>query len=351
MILKRPGSGNQSRAAEEGENTDAQAKMTTDTKILSALRSNANGVSGAELSRQLGVSRAAIWARIEDLRQLGYEIEASPHRGYRLLHTPDLLHADDLLSRLGTTQIVGRDIRVFEQTTSTNDVTEKLARDGVKEGVVVFAESQTKGRGRLGRTWTSPLRKGLWFSVLLRPCLRPQETTQLTVAAATALRRAILTETGLRPEIKWPNDLLLRGRKVAGILTELTAEVDRVKHVILGVGVDVNLNASDFPPDLRKLATSLKLERGETVLRGDLAVEILRELDRDYMRVCTGDFASLAEEWEAHCTTLGRQVMIQTGDRRIRGRAESLGEDGALLLRTEHGHLERITGGDVTLEK
>jgi BirA family biotin operon repressor/biotin-[acetyl-CoA-carboxylase] ligase len=326
--------------------------MTTDAQILSALRGEGTGgVSGAELSQQLGVSRAAIWARIEELRRLGYDIEASPHLGYRLLGAPDLLHADDLMSRLGQTKIIGRDIRVFERTTSTNDVIEKLARDGVKEGAVVFAESQTNGRGRLGRKWMSPERKGLWFSVLLRPDLRPQEITQLTVVAATALWRAIHEQTGLRPGIKWPNDILVRGRKTAGILTELTAELDRVKHVILGIGVDVNLGAGDFPSELRRLATSLKLELGRPVSRSELATAILRELDRDYARVGAGDFASVADEWEEHCTTLGRQVAIRIGDRQIRGRAEALGEDGALLLRTEHGHLERIIGGDVTLEK
>jgi BirA family biotin operon repressor/biotin-[acetyl-CoA-carboxylase] ligase len=326
--------------------------VTTDAQILSALRAEGRGgVSGTELSQQVGISRAAIWARIEELRKLGYDIEASPHLGYRLLSAPDLLHADDLLSRLGKTKIIGRDIRVFERTTSTNDVIEKLARDGVKEGAVVFAESQTKGRGRLGRRWMSPDRKGLWFSVLLRPDLRPREITQLTVVAATALWRAIYEQTDLRPEIKWPNDILIRGRKTAGILTELTAELDRVKHVILGIGVDVNLSASEFPSELRKIATSLKIESGETISRSDLAVEILRELDRDYARVCSGDFASVADEWEEHCTTIGRNVAIQIGDRQIRGRAESLSEDGALLLRTEHGRLERIIGGDVTLEK
>jgi len=204
-------------------------------------------VSGAELSQVLRVSRAAVWARIEDLRSLGYDIEASPHRGYRLLSTPDLLHAEDLISRLGKTKVMGRDVRVFQETTSTNDVIEKLAHDGVKEGVVVFAESQTRGRGRLGRKWMSPARRGLWFSVLLRPNLRPQEATRLTVASATALRRAIESQTGLKPEIKWPNDILVRGRKVAGILTELSAELDRVKYLVLGIGVDVNLNAGDFP--------------------------------------------------------------------------------------------------------
>ncbi len=140
----------------------------------------------------LASGRAAIWARIEELRSLDYDIEASPHFGYKLVSVPDVLHADDLLARLGKTKVIGRDIQVFEQTTSTNDVIEKLARDGVKEGAVVFAESQTKGRGRLGRKWISPAHKGLWFSILLRPDLRPQEATQLTVASAIALRRASL---------------------------------------------------------------------------------------------------------------------------------------------------------------
>jgi len=325
--------------------------MTTDAKILSALRANPDGVSGAELAEKLGVSRAAIWGRIEELRRLGYDIEAGPHFGYRLVSAPDVLHADDLLARLHKTKIVGRDIRVFEQTTSTNDVIEKLARDGVKEGVAVFAESQTKGRGRLGRKWISPAHKGLWFSLLLRPNLRPQEATKLTVASATALRRAIHSETGLNPEIKWPNDILIHGKKVAGILTEMSAELDRVQHIILGIGVNVNTSASEFQPELRKLATSLKIESGRTISRADLATAILYELDRDYAQVCTGGFAALADEWEAHCTTIGRNVTVQIGGRRLRGRAESLSDDGALLLRTEHGRLESITGGDVTLEK
>ncbi len=326
--------------------------MSLDVQILTALRTAADGaVSGAELSQRLRVSRAAIWARIEDLRSLGYDIEASPHRGYRLLSAPDVLHADDLLSRLGPTKVIGRDIRVFQETTSTNDVIEKLAHDGVKEGAVVFAESQTRGRGRLGRKWMSPSKRGLWFSVLLRPDLRPQEATRLTVASATALRRAIRSQTGLEPEIKWPNDILVHGRKVAGILTELSAELDHVKHVVLGIGVDVNLSPGDYPAELRKLATSLKAELGQTVSRAELAVVILRELDRDYARIGSAQFAALADEWEEHCATLGQRVVIRLGDRQLRGRAEALGEDGELLLRTEHGRLERIVGGDVALEK
>ena len=325
--------------------------MTTDAKILFALRAHPDGVSGAQLAESLGISRAAVWARIEELRRLDYDIEASPHFGYRLVSSPDALHADDLLARLGQTKIIGRDIQVFEQTTSTNDVMEKLARDGVKEGVVVFAESQTRGRGRLGRKWISPARKGLWFSVLLRPDLRPQEATQMTVASATALRRAIAAETGLKPEIKWPNDILTGGKKVAGILTEMSAELDRVRHIILGIGVDVNLDAGELPAELRKTATSLKIETGEMISRADLAVAILRELDFDYARICGGEFPAVADEWESGCITIGKNVTVHIGDRKIRGRAESLDDDGALRLRTEHGHLERIIGGDVILEK
>jgi len=326
--------------------------VNIDARILAALRDSAdNGISGAELSHQLCISRAAIWAHIEDLRALGYEVEATPHQGYRLVSSPDLLHADDLIARLGKTRIVGRDIQVFQETTSTNDVIEKLARDGVKEGAVVFAESQTRGRGRLGRKWMSPSRKGLWFSILLRPDLRPVAATQLTIMAATALRRSLDSQTGLSPEIKWPNDILIKGRKVAGVLTELNAEVDRVKYVILGIGVDVNLNSGDFPAELRKMATSLKAESGKPFPRADLAIAILRELDRDYARIIEGKFTEVADEWESHCTTIGHEVIIRCGQREIHGQAEALGEEGALLVRTEHGRLESVIGGDVTVEK
>ena len=228
---------------------------------------------------------------------------------------------------------------------------EKLARDGVREGAVVFAESQTRGRGRLGRKWLSPARKGLWFSILLRPNLRPQETTRLTVASAVALRRAIVAETKLFPEIKWPNDILVNGKKVAGILTELSAELDKVRYIILGIGIDVNLGANEFPAELRKTATSLKIEAGEPVSRAALAVAILARLDEVYAEITAGNFLEIANEWEEHCGTIGKNVAVHMGDRTLRGRAESLDDAGALLLRTEHGRLEPIFGGDVTLEK
>ena len=170
-------------------------------------------------------------------------------------------------------------------------------------------------------------------------------------AEPVAVARAIAGETGLATTIKWPNDILLQGKKVAGILTELNAELDHIKYVILGIGVDVNLTPLDFPPDLRKIASSLKIETGHDLARAELAAAILRALEIEYGRIQSGHFPALREEWQGLCSTLGRNVSIRVGDRTARGRAESLDEDGALLLRTEYGRLERITGGDVTLAK
>ena len=324
--------------------------MTADAKILSVLReAGTSGVAPAALATKTGQTAKTIAGRISELQRLGYEIESTPHLGYRLVGEPDVLNADDLLSRLPSPRIIGRDVQVFQQTSSTNDIVEKLARDGVSEGIVVFAETQTKGRGRLGRKWVSPAGQGLWFSVLLRPSLPPGSVTQLTIAAATAVARAIHKQTALTPQIKWPNDILLSGKKAVGILTELNAEIDSVRYAILGIGVDVNV--TDFPPELAEIATSLAAAAGRRFVRAEIAAAILSELDADYARVARGDFAALAEEWEEQCITLGQRVEIHIGARTITGRAESLDTDGALLLRTDHGRLERIVGGDVMLEK
>lgn len=324
--------------------------MTLDAKILCALReADESGITAVMLAAKAGVNPAALKQRLAELGRLGYDIESTPHLGYRLLSAPDVLHADDLLSRLAPSRVVGRDIQVFQQTSSTNDVVEKLAGDGVGEGVVVFADAQTKGRGRLGRSWISPAGQGLWFSVLLRPQMPPGSATQLTIAAATAVARALRTETELIPQIKWPNDILIRGQKVAGILTELSAELDCVRYVIIGIGVDVNI--TQFPAELAEVATSLAMAAGKKFIRAEIAAAILRELDVDYARITRGEFAALAEEWEQQCITLGQRVQIHIGERTMTGRAESLDNNGALLLRTDHGHLERIVGGDVMLEK
>lgn len=324
--------------------------MTPDATILRVIRTAGDaGASGADLARELGISRAAVWARIEELRHLGYDIAASPHRGYVLRGTPDALHADDLLSRQEGTRVIGRDIRVFQETASTNDIADRLARDGVAEGMVIFAESQSQGRGRLGRRWESPTGKGLWFSVLLRPRLHPSAATQLTVLAAVACARAVERQTPLRPAIKWPNDLMFGRKKCGGILLEMSAELDHIRYVVLGIGIDVNIEAKEFPAELRGLATSLRIESGRLVDRPALASALLRELDLAYHQLEAGGFAALADDWESRCSTLGQRVIIRMGARELTGTAESLDDDGALQVRTEHGRLERVVGGDVGL--
>jgi BirA family transcriptional regulator, biotin operon repressor / biotin---[acetyl-CoA-carboxylase] ligase len=324
--------------------------VTTEAKLLSALRrEEGSALSSDELTAALGISSADLQTRLQTLRKLGYTIAPTPHHGLLLRAAPDVLHRDDLMSLAQNNHVIGRDIQVFGETTSTNDLADKLGRDGVAEGIVVFAESQTRGRGRLGRAWFSPAGKGLWFSVLLRPEMRPQTATQMTVAVATSTVRAIRAHTGIAPEIKWPNDVLVGGKKLAGVLTEMSAELDRIKYMVLGIGLDVNLSSNDLPAELRGVATSLLIETRQSWRRADLAGAILAELDRDYSRIRSDRFSELAEEWERYCSTLGQQVAINIGGRIVHGRAESLDDDGALLLRTEHGHLERIVGGDVTL--
>ena len=325
--------------------------MTTAAQLLATLRTHPDGVAGTDLCQQLHVTRAAVWSHIESLREAGFEIIASPHRGYQLVSAPDALLAVDLQSRLIQDQVIGSTVRVLQNTTSTNDEASRAALEGHPEGLVIFAESQSAGRGRMGRRWSSPTGRGLWFSALLRPSLTPGECTQLTAASAIALVRAIQSATGITPEIKWPNDLLIKGKKIAGILTEMSAELEHVRSVVLGIGIDVNQTASEFPADLRGIATSLKLAMGKNVSRPDLAEAVLLNLNEEYARILASNFAAVAEEWASHCSTLGKQVTIDMGTRRVRGRAEALDENGALLLRTEHGRIERIIGGEVTLTK
>jgi len=324
--------------------------MNTGTAILEAFYQAAGQfVPADDLGRQLKLSASSVTARIAELEQLGYAIESHPHFGYRLLGTPDRLTADDIKARLKTKRI-GLDVLVFDETASTNDVVEHLAKSGAPEGLVVFAESQTRGRGRRGRQWASPRGKGLWFSVLLRPSLPPSAASRITVAASVAVARAIREVCRVEARIKWPNDVILNGRKLAGILTELRAEADEILLAILGVGVDVNCEQEDFPTDLAPVATSLKLETGSAQDRLSLAVQILAAFDHCYELALT-DFEVVADEWAKLCTTLGRHMVVTIGRRRVEGFAQALDSDGALLLRGDSGQVERILGGDSVVER
>ncbi len=314
--------------------------------ILALLRNQKEPISGEEISSKLKVTRAAVWKEIENLREIGYKISALPGRGYRLSSVPDKLFADEIAHGL-TNKIVGREILSFDETDSTNDVAFKLGEQGLKEGVCVFTEHQRKGRGRLGRAWASPKGKNVLFSVLLRPALPPAEASRITLAAALAVVRAAAKHTGKTPGIKWPNDVLLDGRKLCGILTEMSAEQDRVKFVVLGIGVNVNSGASELPPG----AVSLKEAAGHAVSRVDFARDLLSELEVEYLRLRDGKFEEIARDWESHSVTSGRRVTATVLGRRVEGQATGIDADGALWIRRDDGLQERVMAGDVEAVK
>ena len=254
----------------------------------------------------------------------------------------DKLFPDEIARGLGTRRI-GRQILSYEEINSTNDAVFRLGEQGMAEGLCVFAEHQKKGRGRMGRSWASPKGKGVLVSILLRPLMPPLEISKVTLMAAVSVVRAIRRVSGLTLGIKWPNDVLGRDKKVCGILTEMSAELDRVNFVVVGIGVNVNADPKDLPSG----ATSLKTLAGKKIPRVKFTQALLRELDKDYKRLIEGDFAELAEEWESHSVTSGRRVIARTFGRKIEGLATGIDEDGALWIRRDDGLQEKVLAGDV----
>ena len=316
--------------------------------ILNLFRQSPEGyLSGERLSEVLGVSRTAVWKQIQQLRQLGYRIEALPSRGYRLSATPDLPLAEELRQGL-TTRVIGREIRYLAVTDSTNRQAYTLGEAGAEEGLVFIAEEQSAGKGRLGRSWASPPGVNLYLSVVLRPPLPPHAAPQMTFLSALAVSRTITAVTGLAPTHKWPNDVLLGGAKVAGLLNEMSAESDRIRFVVLGIGVNLNMTAGQFPPDLRAPATSLFIATGQLVARAQFARTLLAELDSLYAEFLLRGPAPIMADWEARCDLVGKPVSIegQGGAARC-GVVAGIDRDGALLLTLADGTTERILAGDV----
>ncbi|RMF48085.1 MAG: biotin--[acetyl-CoA-carboxylase] ligase [Deltaproteobacteria bacterium] len=315
--------------------------------LLRLLREAEDGhVSGAALSRTLGMSRAAIWKQVEVLRSRGYRIEAVPSRGYRLVEEPDLLTEELLRSHLEGCGI-GERVVCFDQTDSTNIQALRLVEEGAEEGTVLIADSQQAGKGRLGRAWVSPPGVNLYTSVILRPDIPPWQAPQLTFVAAVALVRAIEQVCGLSARVKWPNDVLVDGAKVAGVLSELLADMDRVRAVILGIGLNVNMTREQLPETLRYPATSLALASGRASWsRLRLACALYRQIDELYRVYLDRGFEPVRLAWEASCDLVGRQVQVASGDDLLAGRCAGIDLDGALLL-SGGGATKRVLAGDV----
>lgn len=319
----------------------------TREELLTLLREQHGAfVSGETLSRRLGVSRSAVWKQIAQLRGSGLEIEAVSSRGYRLRHNPDLLLATEIAAGLGT-RCIGRELRCLDCVDSTNLRAWHCGEGDAVEGTVVIADQQSAGKGRMGRTWASPAGVNLYLSVLLRPDLAPRHAPQFTFLSALAVARAVEAMSGLRPTVKWPNDVLLRGRKVAGLLNEMSAETEHIHFLVLGIGVNLNMTQEQFPADLRYPATSLALEKGMKVSRLAFCRALLRELDDLYTLYQERGFAPIREGWEGYFDLVGRAVSVDGGSQLLTGEVTGVDADGALLVRLPDGRVERILSGDV----
>ena len=303
--------------------------------------------SGTQMGRALGVSRTAVWKQVRALRRLGYDIEAATRAGYRLVKVPDRLYPWEVGAGLRTERC-GQRVHHLDVTGSTQDEARTLADAGSPEGTLIVAEEQRSPRGRLGRSYVSP-RGGLWFSLLLRPRRPPGEVVTLSLLAAVGVHQAIEEVTGLRPDVRWPNDLLIDGRKIVGILVELASEGDLLRYVIVGVGVNVNLTEQDFPPELRPIATSLSQVLGDEVSRVSLLQRIMERTESLYDRYLEAGPGIILDCWRALPTLLGQRITVEELSERWEGTAVDLDGDGALLVRTDEGVLRRLLAGDVRI--
>ena len=316
-------------------------------EILKLLKETDGYVSGQELCRRFGVSRTAVWKVINQLKEEGYEIEAVRNRGYALKGAGDVLSEAELLSCLKTEWAGGR-IVYFDATDSTNAQAKRLAEAHAPHGTLVVSDRQDGGKGRRGRSWASPSGVGIWMSLILRPEIAPSSASMLTLAAALAVREGIQEETGLSPLIKWPNDLVLNGKKICGILTEMSTELMEIQYVITGIGI--NVNQREFPSEIRDTATSLSLEAGRCFRRSSLIAAILKAFEKDYTAFLkTGDLSLLLEEYNACLVNRGKEVCILDPSGEYRAVAEGIDESGSLLVTLPDGTRREIISGEVSV--
>lgn len=317
--------------------------MNIKDRILEKLIiSKGERISGERLAHELSVSRTAIWKHIRELREAGYMIESSTNLGYFLVGTPDSLTPAEIKAGLKT-RVIGRNIQYFKETESTNLIAREIA-SSVEEGTVVIAESQTGGRGRLGRKWLSP-EGGIWLSIILKPKIQPQYAPRITLLAGVSVAKTIRS-LGIPAKIKWPNDVLINGKKVCGILTEIEAEMDMIDYCVVGIGIDANVDTESFPEEFRESSTSLKKEFGKDINRVEFVQKLLSEFDALYLKFQREDFSSILEEWRNMSATIGEYVKITTQTRMIYGEAIGVDNEGALILETGEGQLEKIVAGN-----
>lgn len=316
-------------------------------KIIELLNRAEDYISGEEISKQLGVSRTAVWKVINRLKEEGYEIESVTRKGYRLVSSPDILNEEELHYNLNT-KLVGNKIMSYESVDSTNQQAKKLALEGVSEGTVVIAEEQTAGKGRRGKSWVSPPKTGIWMSIILRPDILPENASMLTLVAGLAVCKAIREITSLEAYIKWPNDIVVNGKKICGLLTEMNSEIDYVNFVVVGIGINVNIEK--FPPELDKMATSLMIEGNKTYKRKRIINRTLEIFEAYYDKYLeTEDLTNIIEEYNDCCINIGRNVQVISKSQNLKGIVKKVTNKGELIITDSQGEDIEITSGEVSV--
>lgn len=327
--------------------------------ILKALNSKDDYISGEELSLLIGVSRTAIWKHMQELRKKGYVIDSRSKKGYKLMKATENLDRNMIQTKLETAW-VGRELLIFSTIDSTNTEGKRRGAEQLLNGTAILSEEQTAGKGRLGRQWISPKYKGLWMSLFFHPeNLEPKDGSKMTILAAASVCRAIEKLTGLTVGIKWPNDLVCNKKKVCGILTEMAADPDRIDWLILGIGINVNLEEQDFPEELKETGTSLKIEkqlsadRGflvENIDRNALAAEIMNQFEKDSEEFFqNGSIHGILEYYNEKVLVKDRELLIQKAGKALPGIGVGVNEEGHLLVRMDNGELQEFFSGEVSV--
>ena len=315
-------------------------------EILKMLRETDGYVSGQELCNKVGVSRTAVWKAINQLKENGYEIEAVQNKGYHLLSAPDIMDKTELES-IHATEWAGCEIYYFDSIDSTNTKAKELAEEGHPSGTLVVADRQTAGKGRRGRSWESPTGIGIFMTLMLKPEINPNNASMLTLVAAMATTRAIRRVTGVPAMIKWPNDIVMNGKKVCGILTEMSAQFDYINHIVIGIGI--NVHNEDFPEEIAKTASSLYLESGQHIHRASLIEAFLEEFEDVYAEYLkTEDMEGLQKEYDAMLVNRGRQVRVLDPKEPFEGKAMGITKKGELIVDTWESR-KLVSSGEVSV--
>jgi BirA family biotin operon repressor/biotin-[acetyl-CoA-carboxylase] ligase len=316
-------------------------------KVLEILEKTGTPISGETISNQLKISRSAVWKHINELRAMGYDIASSQKEGYRLLRTSNKLLPYEVRKKLKT-RFIGKKMRYLENTPSTIWVGKQVcSEEDVQKmhGLVIIAEEQTGGVGRLGRVWVSPA-GGIWITVVLKPKIPIDHVFMVTMAGSVAVARAMRKEFNLGALIKWPNDIFIGDKKVAGLHLELAAEADVIHNCLLSIGIDVNVPLKEFSPSLQKDITSISAEIGHEVDRASFLARILKEFENRYLLIESGEYDAIVREWKSLSCTLERRVYITTMKNSFEGEAIDIDEFGALIIRKDNGRIERVIAGD-----